>query len=374
LAGLRVCFLAGTLGQGGAERQLFYIASILQRSAAEVLVLSLTAGELWESRLRAVGIPVRFVGSSRLRLKRLLEITRTVRKFRPDIVQSQHFYTNGYSALAARLAGSRSVGGVRNDGCSELRDCGSVWGRVCLRLPVVLAANSRAAMRNLQCLGCPPAQLHYLPNVIDTHRFAPPGNRHGSVPLILGIGRLVPQKRFDRFLRVLALVQRSSHVPFQALIAGDGPLRAALEQQAREAGLFPGKLEFLGNVPEIESLYRKAHLLLLTSDHEGTPNVVLEAMASGLPVVATAVGGVPDLVQNGATGFVADAADEPRLTEALIQLLHDDALRLRMSHRARGFVEARHSLASLPAALQNLYGRVLQTEKRLPAPQEAKAV
>src|ERR1019366_3170334 len=112
LRDLRICLVAGTLGQGGAEQQLFYIASALRSAGAEVLVLSLTSGEVWESRLEAIGVPVKFVGASGSRLMRLMAVTKAVGGFHPSIVQSQHFYTNGYSAIAARLCGARALGGV----------------------------------------------------------------------------------------------------------------------------------------------------------------------------------------------------------------------------------------------------------------------
>ena len=396
LRGLRVCFLAGTLGQGGAERQLFYIASALKSAGAEVLVLTLTSGEVWESRLKAMGIPVKFVGASASRLKRLLTISRAVRKFHPDVVQSQHFYANGYAAISARLCGARSVGAVRNDGFSDMRDCGRLLGKLCLHLPNRLAENSQAAMRSLVSMGCQREKLFHLPNVIDLAQFCPSeshnvdsvtahagmgpltpslspvtGERvpfragegdsevspdsHGSECLILGIGRLAPQKRFDRFVRILAGLRQHCQGPFRALIAGDGPLRSELERLARNAGLLPGTLEFCGNVADVQAVYRKAQILLLTSDHEGTPNVVMEAMASGLPVVATAVGDVPELVKHGVSGFVVEPADEQGAVRHLAELVSNPSLRESMGDRGRDFIRASHALDCLPGQLAKLY-------------------
>lgn len=374
LAGLRICFLAGTLGQGGAERQLFYMLRALREAGDCARVLSLSQGEFWESQIRELGVEVSYVGSSRLRLKRLFNILREVMDFHPDIIQSQHFYTNGYSAVAASLIRARAIGAVRGSGSADMQDCGTWLSRACLKFPHLLAVNSRAAIRVLASSGCPEHKLHYLPNVIDLAHFHPGETNSGHPLTILGIGRLGPEKRFDRFLRVLALLQRSCSVPFRALIVGSGPLRAELEQLAHGAGLYPNAVQFCGSVADVNVLYRKADLLLLTSDHEGTPNVVMEAMASGLPVVATAVGGVPDLVQNGTTGFLAGPNEEQGLAEAISKLLKDDALRFEMSRRARALVEERHSLNSLPAQLEVLYRRVLQREWAVAAPVEAKAL
>ena len=368
LKGLRVCLVAGTLGQGGAERQLFYIASTLKRTGAQVEVLTLTQGEIWHSRLRDIGVPLQFVGASRSRFTRLFGISRRTVAFRPGIVQSQHFYTNAYSGLAARIIGARAIGAVRGSGSADIQNCGPGLAGACLRFPHLLAVNSRAAIRATITVGCPEHKLHYFPNVIDLEQFRP-GQSRGSQPLtILGVGRLGPEKRFDRFLRVLALLQQSKSTPFRALIVGDGPLRAELEQGARAAGLYPGTVQFCGDVRDISSLYQQAHMLLLTSDHEGTPNVVMEAMASGLPVVATGVGGVPELVQHGTTGFLAEPTDEQGLAAAISKLLMDDALRREMSGRARALIAARHSLNSQPARLEALYRRVLQRGRLGPAP------
>ena len=359
LRDLRVCFLAGTLGQGGAERQVFYIASALKSAGAHVRGLTLTSGDVWEPRLEAIGVPVEFVGASASRLKRLITISKAVRKFRPDIVQSQHFYANGYSAIAARLCGVRAVGAVRCDGFYDMRDCGRHLGKLCLRLPHRLAANSQAAIRNLVSLGCRRENLFHLPNAVDLTKFRFPESRNGDSVTILGIGRLVPQKRFDRFLRIIALLQQKCRVPFRALIVGEGSLRPELEKLARDSGLCPGVVEFCGNVSDARSLYGKAQMLLLTSDFEGTPNVVLEAMASGLAVVATSVGDVPELVQHGVTGYMVETSDEQGAVRHLDELVRNPCLRESMGARAHAFIQSYHALETLPGHLANLYSMVL---------------
>src|SRR5687768_9120307 len=102
LSGLKVCFLAGALGQGGAERQLFYILETLQACGADVQVLSLTKGEFWESRIQRLGVPVIWIGQHRSRVKRLFRMLSVLRQERPMILQSQHFFCNAYAAAACR--------------------------------------------------------------------------------------------------------------------------------------------------------------------------------------------------------------------------------------------------------------------------------
>src|SRR6266566_5056505 len=96
LRGLKVCFLAGTLGQGGAERQLFYMLTALKHSGALPRVLSLTEGEHWHERIESLGVPVTWVGQSRFRLERLRKIVEELKRDPPDIFQSQHFFANIY--------------------------------------------------------------------------------------------------------------------------------------------------------------------------------------------------------------------------------------------------------------------------------------
>jgi glycosyltransferase involved in cell wall biosynthesis len=302
-------------------------------------------------------IEVTFVGKSPSRLNRLIQIAREVRRFKPRVVQAQHFYVNLYSAVAARLSGSREIGAIRSNVISEVADVGGPLGNASLRWPRMLASNSRSAMRNLVNLGVPESRLFFLPNVIDTSRFAPGASPPSAAFVILGLGRLVPVKRFDLFLQTLA--QLKSKFPIRGIIAGDGPLRKELENQAGQLGLLPETVEFMGRVSDPVDLYRRASLLLLTSDHEGTPNVVLEAMASGVPVVATRVGDVPELLGNGERGRLVAPGDLYGLVTAIGYLLDDSQSRTRLAAQARDYVRSQHSLTALTEHLTSLYSLTL---------------
>jgi glycosyltransferase involved in cell wall biosynthesis len=359
LAGLDVCLLAGTLGQGGAERQLFYILQALCRSGAKPRLLSLTQGEFWESHIRELGVPVTWVGQHPSRARRVWEIVRALRAQRPSVLQSQHFYTNLYVVAAARLLGIPEIGAIRSNGLSELQEAGRLAGYCGMRLPRTLAANSESGIRNVISLGVPASRLRLLPNVVDTERFQPGPPREDGTVRLLAVGRLGPEKRFDRFLELLAALRGSGSRPVTGVIAGDGTLRDELEAQAQRLGLAPPACEFRGAVASTAELYREADVLVLTSDWEGTPNVVLEAMASALPVVATRVGGVAELVTDGETGFLVEPEDASGAEAAVRRLVEDPALRRSMGASGRARILARHSPERLPAFLEELYRTVI---------------
>jgi glycosyltransferase involved in cell wall biosynthesis len=357
-AQLDICFIAGTLGQGGAERQLFYIMKSLRQSAARVRLLCLTKGEFWEEKIRALGVPITWVGQHGARAVRLSRIIQILRQQPSQIVQSQHFYTNLYAAAAARVLGLREIGAMRSDAISEVQASGALLGRLSLRAPRTLAANSKTAISNAITMGVPASRLHFLPNVVDTELFKLVRQNSSDVVRLIAVGRLVEQKRFDRFFSMLAALRQKTRVRIKATIVGDGPLRQELEQQATALGLLPDVVEFRGRVADMSTVYREADIMVLTSDYEGTPNVLLEAMACGLPVVATKVGGVPDLVQHNETGKVV-AADEEALAEALLMLLNNPGRRREMGERARQYVLHHHSPAILPERLASLYESIL---------------
>jgi glycosyltransferase involved in cell wall biosynthesis len=355
LSKLRICFLAGTLGQGGAERQLFYILSALRQSGADLHLLCLGQNEFWEDRIKNLGVPITCVGQPKSKLRRLFRIMTELRKHPPQVFQSQHFYTSAYVGVAARLLRLCGIGALRNNGLNEVLANGRIGGCLNLHTPRIMAANSQAAIRYATERGVRPERLYFLPNVVDTGQLKPASRRKQNPLRLIAVGRLVQQKRFDRFLSAVARIRKETSGEVKAIIVGSGPLRAQLEKQAGALGLLPSLVEFRGAVSDMAPVYAEADICVLTSDYEGTPNVLLEAMASGLSVVATKVGGVPEIVWQGENGFMVEPGDEASLCAALVHLINDSELRTQMGKNARAYVEANHSLDRLSTMLSGLY-------------------
>src|SRR6267154_901771 len=128
LSKLKLCFLAGTLEHGGAERQLFYILQALCQAGANPRLLSMDQGEFWEEKIKALGVSVTCIGERGSRLARLFRLLKETWKERPDVLQSQHFFANAYVSLCACLSGSTGIGAMRSDGRNEASDCGLMGG------------------------------------------------------------------------------------------------------------------------------------------------------------------------------------------------------------------------------------------------------
>ncbi len=352
---LRVAFLAGGLWKGGAEKQLVYMARALAESGADVRVYSLTRGDFYESHLTGLGIPVDWVGQRQHPVLRLLRLAQVLRRFRPHVLQATHFFVNLYPTLLAPLCGAVAIGSIRNDVFHEVEANGA-WGKLLLRRPPALLANSHAARRNAESLGADPARIRVLLNVIDMGRL--PNEQTKSLTdgdsIVLGLSRLMPMKRLDRFLSAVALA-RQRGARLRARVVGDGPERERLLQAAQALGLLPDAITFAGHRDDVAPELAGADILLHTSDHEGFPNVLLEAMAAGLPVVTTPAGDAGTVVENGTTGYVVpfDAIDI--MAERLAELARSAELRARLGAAGRERARSNYGYPELAARLLDAY-------------------
>ena len=210
-------------------------------------------------------------------------------------------------------------------------------------------------------------RFEVMPLGLDLERFRRVDARRGELRLELGVGaaplvgivaRLAPVKAHDVFLRAAALLKdRMPDVQF--LVVGDGELRASLEALASELGL-DGRIGFLGWQRDVERVYADLDLVVLSSRNEGSPIALIEAMASGRNVVATAVGGVPDVVRHGETGLLVGPDDPEALAGSMERVLRSDPdRRAAMAGAAREDAFDRFGIARLLADIDRLYTELL---------------
>ena len=355
---LRVALVAGTLGQGGAEKQLLYIARALRDANVEVKVFSLTQAEFYESLLTEIGLQPTWVGRRQHPMSRLVTLSGAVRQFRPHILQSIHFFTNLYTAIIARQHGAVGIGSIRGDTLSSLK-ANAFWGKWLLQMPHSLIVNSYCAKATAEASGVRAEKVHVLPNVLNLTDFDSrfdsatlPQNDPGSTT-VMAIGRLIPGKRFERFITAIAEGRRRGE-PLKGILVGDGPERGKLESIARTHGL-QDHLSFLGRRDDVVALLKQASMLVLCSDNEGFPNVLLEAMAARLPVITTPAGDAGSVVHDGITGYVVPFDDPQMLVDRMVALGKSRDLRVRMGEAGRQRLEDHYTFESLAPRLLSIY-------------------
>lgn len=360
---LNIVYLAGTLLGGGAERELVNQVKVLKRAGHNVVVLTLVAGEAIQEEIEQAGVKVIYVGLRQAKMLRLLKIIHFCRQMSPDIIHSQHFHANLYAMLAGKITNVVAVGSIQNDLYSEIRNTG-LLGTASFKILPWLTANSKPGLTNLLASGYPEDRAFYLPNAVDLEIF---DQKKESLmadfpwdqnrPVVMAVGRLVPQKRYDRFLRILRDI-KAAGLEVQGVIAGGGPLQSELMTLSRNLGI-DNDVMFLGHRHDVPGLLAQADIFLLSSDHEGMPNVVQEAMAANLPVVASMTGAVPDLVLDGTTGFIIPPHNEDDFASKIISLLRNEELRKKFGKAGRRRAEDEFSLEKLAKTLDNIYHSIL---------------
>ena len=219
-------------------------------------------------------------------------------------------------------------------------------------------------------------RIWLLPNVVDLVELGASEVRSrsavgdGSVTAIF-LSRLVALKRLDLFLRALASARRCAP-GLRGLVVGDGPQREPMQRLAAELGLLPGQVRFVGESFRPGEQLAEADFLVLCSDHEGSPNAVLEAMAMGKPAIVTPAGDAPLVVQHGINGFVVEFNDLRGLAGRMVDLACSPELRARMGRAGRERIEDSHSVDGLAGRLLRIYAEAAkQRHLRLPAPVSA---
>jgi glycosyltransferase involved in cell wall biosynthesis len=246
-----------------------------------------------------------------------------VHQMKPEVVHSYSFYTNFAAYWATIGTKIISIGSVRSNFVLDKNKCGVVMGRVNARWPRSIIFNSFASVQNAKGSNSlfVPSNMMVVRNGLDLERFRPTPVPKTGRACIVAVGSLLPVKRWDRLLKAASEL-KTQGFEFVIEIAGIGPLKYELEREAIELGL-NGDVSFLGHTKDIAELLSKAAFLVHTSDVEGCPNAVMEAMACGRAVVATDAGEIPFLIEDGKTGFIVRRGDEGTLVDRIAKLLSD---------------------------------------------------
>jgi glycosyltransferase involved in cell wall biosynthesis len=332
----RILYLIGQLGVGGYERQLYYLLQALDRQSyrSAVVVWGSAHCSPYVSRITALGIPVYSFSDPVSPLSKLMALRRLVSFLAPEVIHSYSFYTNFPAWWSTRGTRTMAVGSIRNNFVSEIRESGPVLGRLSARWPALQICNSVAAKTAVASAKglFKPSRLHVVMNGIDIQHFHAQALPAGD-PVLLAVGRLSPQKRWDRLLKAIAMVKQRG-LRFSVRHAGGGPLRSALEEEANALGV-GDLIQFLGIRQDMPALFANSTFLVHTAEEEGCPNVIMEAMACGRAVVATDAGHSPQLVEDGKTGYIVERGDGQALGARIGALVANRELAMQMGQAGR---------------------------------------
>jgi glycosyltransferase involved in cell wall biosynthesis len=357
-----VAQLISTFKVGGAEALALDIARRAGRARFQPLAYALRVTGEMEERFRDAGIETRVIAAREghgLDFRAIFRLIRTLRRDGVHVLHCHNRASHIYGAFAAKLAGIPVVICTRHAAPTIYATRGRPVPLERLAIPMTdwFAAVTREVLDTAMRYGRLPAKRSsVIPNGVDLSRFESDGDAPPETDLIC-VARLSPEKRHDLLLAALRRLGDLGLRPTLTL-AGDGPARPSIEARVREFGL-SGQVRLLGTRKDIPELLRSAGTFVLASDTEGLPITIIEAMAAGKPVVATRVGGVPDVVRDGETGFLVPPDDVERLARALERVLRDDAMRGEMGRAGRLVARDDFDIAETVLRYEALYLRLL---------------
>lgn len=362
----RILQIIPSLDQAGAEKQMSLLARGLPPREFDVHVCALTRGGPLQAGLAKAGIPVTVIGKRwRLDPHALWRLVRHVARLRPDLIHTWMFAANAYGQAAARaagvdclVAGQRCVDSWK--GSSELaidRYIARHCSRVVVNSPGVrdfywdhgLPAEKIRVILN----GVPPAEPTGTTRRQLLSEFGLPGHSR----LVGLIGRLWPQKRVKDAIWAADLL-KVARDDVHLLVIGDGPHRDRLRKY-RDQVRIRDKVHFLGHRGDVPRLMPHLDVLWSTSGYEGQSNAILEAMAAGVPVVATDIPGTRDLVVPETTGYLVPVGDRAGIARCTYRLLEDPELARRFGEAGRERVQGEFSVEKMVDRHAELYRELL---------------
>jgi glycosyltransferase involved in cell wall biosynthesis len=356
---MKVLHLIPDLGLGGAQRALCYLATAMDRNRFQMQVAMWGHQEDLCKELEHLGVDVvrlRGVGRSLVRLA--LALSSHVRRSRPDVIHTHLFDADLVGTVVARVCGVQC--------CSTIHSAtffATPAHRLRYRCLALLVRRFFPVSQHLsevliQRCRVPAARVRVIRNGIDTTRFAPPPARDGADargPIIGTLARLVPSKGIRTLLDALPHLL-PEYPEALLLVGGAGEEKESLERQARALGL-ADRVVFAGLVHEPRDFYRRLDLFVLPTLDEGFGLVLLEAMAMGLPVIGTRVGGVPEILTHGVNGWLVEPGDSAVLAAGIRTLWADPALRRQVAEEGRRTAQ-RFDITQTAMQLQTEYERM----------------
>jgi glycosyltransferase involved in cell wall biosynthesis len=375
---MKILYVITGLNYGGAETQLVKTVLHLRTFGEDVQVVSLTPPLAYTEKLKEAGVPVISLGIQRKTpdFRPLFRLVRLINQWKPDIVHAHMVHANllvriarPLSSIPVLICTAHNVSERGRRGSGKLRELAyRLTDPFC---DLTLQVSQAGVERYVKIRAVPRHKIRYFPNGVDLDEFKPDPEARARLRRVmrleglfvwLAVGRFDPQKDYFTMIQAFRTVQGEQPAS-RLLIVGEGPLRLAMEKIATEFGL-KEKMIFLGIRRDIPDIMNAADAYVMSSAWEGLPNVLLEAHATGLPAVATDVGGNREILKDGITGFIVPPKSPEALAQAMLRLMNlSQEERQRMGEAARRHVEMNFDLKKRVNNLRILYQELLARKR-----------
>lgn len=357
----------------GAEKMLYEVATRLDKEKFEPFVCTLKNEKngLLLSKLREKNISTYFLSiNSKLQFFRIFKFYFVIKQQKPDILQSFLFFDNIVARILGKLAGVPIIISGQRSVEVERSFLRNFLDRITIRLADAVVSNTEAGKDILvEREKVSPQKIKVIPNGITPNLYMKRNigleklKKDGQDTKVIGfIGGLTRQKGVNYLLEAAKFIKTQGK-NFSVVVIGDGPEKQNLEN-------YTGKLDiknivrFWGYKEDAAKYIKLFDVLVLPSIREGMPNVILEAMVCGVPVVATKVGGVPEIVEDGKSGFFVEPRNPKDLAEKILKILDmSEGERREMGEHGRKIVKEKFSIEKMVKEYENLYQELLEKNK-----------
>lgn len=357
-----IAYVVASMHTGGTQTHLLQVLRLLDRERFAPHVFALRdEGDLL-SRVAALDVPVATLGMSGglgsvVDWQGARRLVGELKVLGPGLVHGYLLRGNFFAAVCARMAGVKRVVTSRR-GLHEPSGL-SEWAavRVSNALTDLVTGNSPAVLEFTERVeGVKPDRMLMIPSGIDLHRFqvaAEPADREADGPVLAVVMQFKPRKGYPVLLDVISVLAKE-FPGLRVRVAGESELAGEAAELARARGV-ADRIEPCGIVDDMPAFFAEADVFLLPSETEGMSNALLEAMAMEMPVVSTAVGGAPIMIDHGISGYLVEYGDVQGTASVLRTLFNDESLGTEMGRAARERVEQRFSAESMVRQMEDMY-------------------
>jgi glycosyltransferase involved in cell wall biosynthesis len=374
-----IAFFSPELVSGGTQRHLLEVLRLIDRARFVPLVIAAKNGGPLGAAIRAAGVELVELNLGPTMLSRdflrcVRETAAILQARRVRIVQYFEWRAGTIALMAARRAGGCRIVAARRSVPKE-RGAQRVLAELVVRAADRIVVNAEL----LRPRGRAGARTDVIPSGVDTDVFRPTAARGeaktrlglpGAGPVIGTVGRLEPRKGTATLVEAVAVLRNGGHHDAMLVVVGDGPLRRELGAAAERLGI-QEHVRFLGDRGDVDAVLAALDVFVLPSRTEGMSNALLEAMAMAHPVVATAVGGTPEVVADGQSGLLVPADDPGTMAAAIARLLDAPGLAARLGAAARQTVEERYGVRRMVRRLEAVYAAVAGSDDMATGPRAA---